>query len=342
MADGEQEAPNPELNERRQQLEERRFEEELKAGRAEQDAKRIEQEAKSCQAAFERRYRLLELRERRADRALKTREIKITEGRGIKFTSGQATVAAATLALLSAVAGGVIQGLVTRNVEASKNQALVAVEELKAKGNLDLESNKQEATERLERAKFETTLILKATEAAKREDQIRNLKFFLNAGFIRDPGGKIAQMSEGAYPSSPPTSTLAWGDLPASMRAIKPNCMVTFSADPPSLSNIVQGVQDLLKKPPLSIASTQVIDRGYYQIATEAATLPLFAAQLGSHNTSIRVSKTPDSNRFLVDAVLPVEGNNYVLLGLKDYFSNMGASMDCPQAPGDRAAIPAR
>ena len=45
---------------------------------------------------------------------------------------------------------------------------------------------------------------LKATEASRREDQIRNLKFFLTAGFIRDPDNKIANMSETAYPSSPP------------------------------------------------------------------------------------------------------------------------------------------
>jgi len=80
----------------------------------------------------------------------------------------------------------------------------IAIEELKVKGNIDLEKQKQDAAERLDRAKFETTLILKATEAARREDQIRNLKFFLTAGFIRDPENKIANMSEAAYPSSPP------------------------------------------------------------------------------------------------------------------------------------------
>ena len=53
------------------------------------------------------------------------------------------------------------------------------------------------------REKFETTLILKATEALKRDDQIRNLTFFLNAGFIRDPEGKIARIDQTAYPSSP-------------------------------------------------------------------------------------------------------------------------------------------
>jgi S1-C subfamily serine protease len=171
-------------------------------------------ELKRRQQTFDRRYRLLELRERRADRAarlqeieinrqLKERELRSNEGRGIRFTSGQATVAAAVIALLSAVIGAGIQGYVTRGVEADKNKAQIAVEDLKAKANISLEKQKQEAAEQLDRAKFETTLILKATEAPKREDQVKNLKFFLNAGFIHDPGEKIAKMDENAYPSTP-------------------------------------------------------------------------------------------------------------------------------------------
>jgi S1-C subfamily serine protease len=156
------------------------------------------------QALFDRRYKLLELRERRADRELRRQEIESNKGRGLTFTAAQATVAAAVIALLSAVAGGIIQGVATRDVEAGKNQALIAVEKLKAEGSIDLEKQKQDAAERLDRAKFETTLILKATEAVRREDQIRNLKFFLNAGFIKDPDGKIARIQETAFPSLPP------------------------------------------------------------------------------------------------------------------------------------------
>ena len=114
-------------------------------------------EEKRRQRIFDRRYRLLELRERRADRAaklqeveinrtLKEKEIQANEGRGIKFTTGQATVAAAAIALLSAVLGAAIQGFVTRGVEADKNQALISIEDLKAKANIALEKQKQEAT----------------------------------------------------------------------------------------------------------------------------------------------------------------------------------------------------
>lgn len=204
MANEAQQAGKLQLDERRLALEERRFKAEKELKRAEQSAKNVEQEAKSIQAGFDRRYRVLELKERRADRRLKSLELNISQGRGIRFTSAQAAVAGAVLALLSAVIGGLIQGWVTRDVEAGKSQALISVEDLKARANIELERQKQEAAERLDRAKFETTLILKATEAAKREDQVRNLKFFLNAGFIRDPDGKIAKMDDGAYPSSPP------------------------------------------------------------------------------------------------------------------------------------------
>ena len=167
-------------------------------------AEKVDGRIDQRQATFERRYRLLELKERREDRALKRQELELSQGRGIRFTAGQATVAGATLALLSAVIGGLIRSIATRDVEAGKNKAQIAIEELKVRGNIDLEKQKQDAAERLDRAKFETTLILKATEASRREDQIRNLKFFLTAGFIRDPDNKIANISEAAYPSSPP------------------------------------------------------------------------------------------------------------------------------------------
>jgi S1-C subfamily serine protease len=203
----------PKLEERRIRLEERSLKADTENRRVEQDAKRFQEGIQKSQATFDRRYRLLELRERRADRALKLRELKINEGRGLRFTSAQATVAGATLALFSALVGAIIQGFVTRDVEAGKNKALISVEELKARSNIELEQQRQKAAEHLDRAKFETTLILKAIEAAKREDQIRNLRFFLNAGFIGDPEGKIAKIDENAYPSLPPPTTQTPADF---------------------------------------------------------------------------------------------------------------------------------
>lgn len=183
------------------------------------EIRKIELEAKRLDLERERfgsenALRLAELEEKRAqrleeterlaaDRALKAKELKISSGRGIRFTTGQATVAAAFLSVFRGVIGGLMQAWATRDVEASKSAALIQVEQLKADENIALERQKQEAAERLDRAKFETTLILKATEAPKREDQIRNLQFFLNAGFIQDPQGKLAAIDPSSYPSTP-------------------------------------------------------------------------------------------------------------------------------------------
>src|SRR5258708_3575747 len=82
--------------------------------------------------------------------ALKRFELEIAQGKGIRFTGAQATVAVAIFSLLSGVAGALIQATSTRSVEAQKNAALVTVENIRVAGDLDLEKQKQLATERLE------------------------------------------------------------------------------------------------------------------------------------------------------------------------------------------------
>lgn len=155
------------------------------------------------EARFSRRYKLVELKERREDRAVRRLELAASSGKGIRFTSAQATVAAAALAVLSAVAGGLIQAAMTKDVETSRNDAQLEMERLRAQATIDLEQQKQDAADRIAQNDFETTLILRAIEAPSRETQIRNLKFFLNAGFISDAEGKIANMDEADFPSLP-------------------------------------------------------------------------------------------------------------------------------------------
>src|SRR5262249_56539696 len=121
-------------------------------------------------------------------------DLRGASGRGGGFTGAQATVAAAALAVVSAIGGGFIQSMTTRDVEAGKSTTA-----------LNLERQKQLAAADLARQEFETKLILKAIETPDREEAIRNLKFFLKAGFIH---GKLAQLEEGQYPSiTPPTPT---------------------------------------------------------------------------------------------------------------------------------------
>jgi len=158
------------------------------------EARRIEIDAELRRADLAERRAQRESEERRhaLDNDLKVRELQLASGRGLHFTSAQATVVAAALALASAAFGGLIQAWAARNVEATKNAALIEIEKVKAEG-----------TEKLDREKFETSLIMKAIETPGRDDQIRNLQFFLAAGFIKDPEGKIKNISLSDYPSSP-------------------------------------------------------------------------------------------------------------------------------------------
>lgn len=243
------------------------------------------------EARFNRRFRLLELKDRRDDRALKKLEIESSAGRGIRFTSAQATVAAALLALASAVAGGWMQSAMTRDVEANKNLALVEIERLRAEASINLEKQKQDFEERIKKAEFETSLIVKAIEAPKREDQIRNLKFFLNAGFIDDEDGKIAAIKESDLPSlaagSAPT-----GDLPVIVSKIlttvglPSNFSVQETAEIPNAAAMVKdGVPVLLINP-----------SWISQIGGGWTTAFVLSHEIGHHllgHLTLTVSKTP-------------------------------------------------
>jgi hypothetical protein len=117
------------------------------------------------------------------------------------ITAAQATIAGALLALLGGVAGASITAWSSQRIASGTSLTSLQIEELKAKGSLDLESSKQRATELLERKKFETSLILEAIKTPLRADAIRNLKFFVAAGFISDPDGRIAALRDESLPS---------------------------------------------------------------------------------------------------------------------------------------------
>jgi hypothetical protein len=98
-----------------------------------------------------------------------------TEGatRGQKFTPTQATILVAVIGALSA--------------------ALVAVVS---------ETIKSSAQIRLAKSEFETKLIFRAIEGSSTEEErARNLNFFLKAGFLSDPDGRIAALSPSQFPS---------------------------------------------------------------------------------------------------------------------------------------------
>jgi hypothetical protein len=134
--------------------------------------------------------RLSEERHKRNELKLEFAKLRIDRGNKLPLTVPQATVAAALLALLGGLCGSVVQYFTTRDVEAGKSQTSLDVERTRNQGILDLE-----------RAKFETDLIKTALSVPREQDRIKNLEFFLKAGFIKDPQGKIAALKPADYPS---------------------------------------------------------------------------------------------------------------------------------------------
>lgn len=121
----------------------------------------------------------------------KARELEATSTQGLRLSAAQATVWAAVLTLLGGLAGGLIQWRSASDAEIRK-----------AAGELEIEKEKSRTSIELDRHKFETTLILKAVESPDENERTRNLKFFLKAGFISDPEGKLAAIKPEEYPSS--------------------------------------------------------------------------------------------------------------------------------------------
>lgn len=137
-------------------------------------------------------------------RDMSNREKESTRG-GV--TAAQATVAAAVIALVSGIVGAELTGWSNLNLEAVRSKTSVNTEQLKVQGDLVLEKSKQDANAALERQKFETSIIFSAIKDASRSDAIRNLRFFVNAGFIHDDQNKIGNLVDEALPSNTLSNT---------------------------------------------------------------------------------------------------------------------------------------
>jgi Phage tail lysozyme len=155
----------------------------------------------------------LEERRFELDAEIRKREVAIKEAEVAKktgLTTAQATVAGAALALISGLSGALISAWSTKDIEGGKALTSQAIEQSKVEGTLKLEQIRQEATLALEQKKFETNLIFEAIKTPSREDSIRNLQFFVAAGFISDKDGKISKLPLEQLPSSPsPVSGVA-------------------------------------------------------------------------------------------------------------------------------------
>jgi uncharacterized protein YecT (DUF1311 family) len=100
--------------------------------------------------------------------------------------AGSALAPATRATILVAVIGAVATGLGT---------VFTSME------NLRLEEAKHKAAAALAQHEFETKLIFRAIEQSDASERIRNLKFFLEAGFLTDPEGKIKELKPDQYPS---------------------------------------------------------------------------------------------------------------------------------------------
>src|SRR4029077_5146104 len=159
----------------------------------------------------------LEERKLALDTEIRRREIagkesEVTRG-GI--TAGQATIAGAVLALVSGALGATITAQSSQNIALENARTSLSIEKLKAKENFELEKSRQIATQALERSKFETSLIFEAIKTPSRSDAIRNLKFFVEAGFISDTDRKIQNLSDERLPSITPSPESAGRALQA-------------------------------------------------------------------------------------------------------------------------------
>jgi N-acetylmuramidase len=89
------------------------------------------------------------------------------------------------------------------DLQRDKSRAELEIERTRTEGTLRLEKEKQDAAANLAKQEFETKLIMQAVQGVSPDVAAKNLKFFLQAGFISDPSGKIARLSAAAPPSLP-------------------------------------------------------------------------------------------------------------------------------------------
>jgi hypothetical protein len=116
-------------------------------------------------------------------------------------------VVVALVGALSALLGGGVTAIVNLQTEKGKSNTEINTKYMEVQGNLDLEKAKDLEAEKLARQEFETKLIMQAVQGASPDVATRNLQFFLKAGFISDPDGKISRLSTEAPPMIPAAGT---------------------------------------------------------------------------------------------------------------------------------------
>jgi uncharacterized protein YecT (DUF1311 family) len=111
-------------------------------------------------------------------------------GAGFAFTGTHATILVALLGTIGTATGAIFTARENLRVEETRRAAAT-----------DLERAKHDAATNLARLEFEIKLIFRAIEGSDSSERIRNLHFFLDAGFLRDPEGRIRKLDPSKFPS---------------------------------------------------------------------------------------------------------------------------------------------
>jgi hypothetical protein len=110
---------------------------------------------------------------------------------GFAFSATHATIVVAVIGAIATGAGAVFTAWQNVKVESAKQDAAAK-----------LAQQEFETKAKLARKEFETKLIFRAIEGSDSvEERVRNLKFFLDAGFLSDDGDKIRNLDPAQYPS---------------------------------------------------------------------------------------------------------------------------------------------
>ena len=134
---------------------------------------------------------------------LQRRELFLKEKQFDKrsITTAQATVVGALVALASGLLGAVLNNSADQTISETSAANALDVERVKVQGTLDLENAKQASEAHLAELEFEASLIMQAIQTEHRDEAIRNLRFFVEAGFLSDREGKITALEDDELPS---------------------------------------------------------------------------------------------------------------------------------------------
>ncbi|MEM1363249.1 MAG: N-acetylmuramoyl-L-alanine amidase [Pseudomonadota bacterium] len=166
--------------------------------------------------------RRLALEERKSalDEELARERLALDQRQAGRFSGGMVTLIGAGIAVVSAVATTTIGGVVTLRSGVENNAAQLELKTQEVIGDLEIKRTEveglirvQELQAEAERSRLEIEqkfeIIVQATKGLPPETASANLQFFVEAGILDDPDGRIARLAEeGRAPDLPTPAQL--------------------------------------------------------------------------------------------------------------------------------------